>query len=62
MKGAIPLSANGNTSGWERRECKGKGEGKQDASTEQKYAKREGGELKHDWIHAAVRLIWLRLS
>lgn len=56
MKGAIPLSAHSNTSGWQRRERK------QNASIEERRARREGGELRRDEIHAALRLIWLLLS
>lgn len=55
MKGAIPLSARSNTSGWQRRERK------QNASIEQRLAKREGG-TEADEIQAALRLICLLLS
>lgn len=55
MKGAIPLSARSNTSGWQRRERK------QNASIEQRLAKRGGG-TEADEIQAALRLICLLLS
>lgn len=55
MKGAIPLSAHSNTSGWRR------GGRKQNASIEQTCKERRRG-TEADEIHAALRLIWLLLS
>lgn len=41
MKGAIPLSANSNTSGWERRECKEKAKEENRMHQQNRYMQRE---------------------